>query len=160
MRDDDVSFDWREAVRVLGAQQRRIREFLGLSQEALARHAGVSQAALSRLETGRGLATPLIIVLKIRQALARELSYLDPTFLNAKLLETLDLSRWLAEASEPSSAPRAAQGVEEIVALYQEMPEEHRGRFVTFLRAAGSALREADHETNQTRHSSTCSSKE
>lgn len=147
MSDDDAPLDWREWVRVYGTQQRQIREFLGLSQEALARHAGVSQAALSRLEAGRGLATPMIIVLKVRQALARELSYIDPTILNARLpdrLETPGLPRWLSDRAEPTGrTPHSARGVEEIVALYHELPEQHREGFVTFLRAASAALREA-----------------
>jgi len=46
-------------------QLRRVREFLGLSQDQVARLAGVSQGAVSRLEAGRGLATPMVVVLKV-----------------------------------------------------------------------------------------------
>jgi len=44
--------DWREWMRGLGRQLRRVREFLGLSQDQVARLAGVSQGAVSRLEAG------------------------------------------------------------------------------------------------------------
>ena len=61
--------DWSNWMRDLGREVRRQREFLGLSQERLARAAGVSQGAVSRLEAGRGLATPLLVAVKIRLVL-------------------------------------------------------------------------------------------
>src|SRR5436309_15964295 len=80
---------WRAWMQDLGRRQRRLREFLGLSQEQLARLGGVSQGALSRLETARGLATPLLIILKINEALAREIRKLDPALVSAELREAL-----------------------------------------------------------------------
>src|SRR5437763_17021403 len=65
--------DWREGMRDLGRQLRRVREFLGLSQDQVARLAGVSQGAVSRLEAGRGLATPMMVVLKDHRELTRAL---------------------------------------------------------------------------------------
>lgn len=56
-------------MRGLGSKLRRTREAIGLSQSELAVAAGVSQGAISRLETGRGLATPLLVVLKTAIAL-------------------------------------------------------------------------------------------
>ncbi len=44
------------------AHARRVREFLGLSQVQLARLAGISQGGVSRFESGRGLSTPLLVV--------------------------------------------------------------------------------------------------
>jgi len=147
MSDDETPLDWRQWMRALGGQQRRIREFLGLSQEELARHAGVSQAAVSRLETGRGLATPLLIVLKVSQALERELRQLDPAILNAKLRASLvrpDLLPALVSSQGPTVEPsRAERGAGEVVALYQAIPERHRGEFLSFLRAAAAALGKA-----------------
>lgn len=61
--------DWRAWMRGLGSKVRRTREAIGLSQSELAVAAGVSQGAISRLETGRGLATPLLVVLKTAIAL-------------------------------------------------------------------------------------------
>ena len=65
--------EWQAWMRSLGLQVRRVREFVGLSQEQVARTAGVSQGAVSRLEAGRGLGTPLLVILKVRLALTRAL---------------------------------------------------------------------------------------
>src|SRR5438132_13600801 len=70
--------DWREWMRGLGRQLRRVREFLGLSQDQVAQLAGVSQGAVSRLEAGRGLATPLAVVLKVHLVLSRALRAFAP----------------------------------------------------------------------------------
>ena len=59
-----AQLDWSSWIKGLGKQARRVREFLGLSQEQVARVAGVSQGAVSRFEGGRGLATPLLVVMK------------------------------------------------------------------------------------------------
>src|SRR5206468_4806745 len=82
-RSNDAELEWRGWMQDLGRRNRRLRDFLGLSQEHVARLAGVSQGAVSRLETARGLATPLLIVLKINAALMRELRRVDPSFLSA-----------------------------------------------------------------------------
>src|SRR5438132_9726763 len=81
--------DWREAMRDLGCQLRRVREFLGLSQDQVARLAGVSQGAVSRLEAGRGLATPMMVVLKVTLALRHALRDVDPALLNDDLRRVL-----------------------------------------------------------------------
>jgi transcriptional regulator with XRE-family HTH domain len=143
MSDLDKPLDWREWMRALGVQQRRIRQFLGLSQEELAIRAGVSQAAVSRLETARGLATPLLIVLRIGQALVRELRQVDPAILNASLrgaVETPDLLPAFAAHPLDAEAAEDERGAEEVVALYQGLPESQRGEFLVFLRAAADAL--------------------
>src|SRR5215510_2797711 len=82
---------WAQWMRDVGAQVRRTRDFLGLSQEEVARLAGVSQGAVSRLETAHGLATPLLVVLKVQQAVAHHLRKLDPELLNAELRRNLEL---------------------------------------------------------------------
>lgn len=87
---DDEQPGWQEWMRQLGRQLRRTRELIGLSQEQLARLAGVSQAAVSRLEGGRGLATPLLVVLKIALAVAGELRKLDPTTLDPHLRRAVE----------------------------------------------------------------------
>src|SRR5213593_5115723 len=83
--------DWREWMRGLGRQLRRVREFLGLSQDQVARLAGVSQGAVSRLEAGRGLATPMVIVFKVHQVLAKGLGAFDPALLDDQIRESLGL---------------------------------------------------------------------
>src|SRR5258705_13029788 len=86
--------DWREWMRGLGRQARRIREFLGLSQAQIARAGGVSQGAVSRLEGGRGLATPLLVVVKLNVAMRRALATYAPDVLSPEaraILERDDL---------------------------------------------------------------------
>src|SRR5215468_10972711 len=83
--------DWSAWMRELGRRLRRVREFLGLSQDQVARMAGVSQGAVSRLEAGRGLATPMLVVLKVHVVLARAVANLDPAMLDDRLRESLDL---------------------------------------------------------------------
>src|SRR5512135_1615625 len=90
MIKDNSNQDWREWMRGLGRQARRIREFLGLSQEQIARLAGVSQGAISRLEGGRGLATPLLVVVKLNVAMRRALLGYDPELLSPEAREVLE----------------------------------------------------------------------
>ena len=66
-----AQLDWSSWIKGLGKQARRVREFLGLSQEQVARAAGVSQGAVSRFEGGRGLATPLLVVMKVNSRSAQ-----------------------------------------------------------------------------------------
>ena len=67
--------DWEAWMQGMGRFTRRLRLMTGLSQEQLAQAAGVSQGAISRLEAGRAVNTPMIVVLKInaamRQVIAR-----------------------------------------------------------------------------------------
>src|SRR5437867_10412256 len=83
--------DWPARMRDLGRELRRVREFLGLSQDQVARLAGVSQGAVSRLEAGRGLATPMVIVFKVHQVLAKGLGAFDPALLDDQIRESLGL---------------------------------------------------------------------
>jgi transcriptional regulator with XRE-family HTH domain len=68
---------WDAWIRVVGYQVRRLRRFLGLTQQEVAQHAGVSQAAVSRLESGRGRMTPLLVVVKVAVVLRRSAAVLD-----------------------------------------------------------------------------------
>jgi transcriptional regulator with XRE-family HTH domain len=136
--DPAVKTNWREWMRNLGRRQRQLREFAGLSQEELARLAGVSQGAVSRLEIARGLATPLLIVLKINAALARELRRLGPTVLSPELSEAIEQqamlvgTRGVLGADEPLAEDRE---LEEIVRLYRAAPASRRHGVITVLRA-------------------------
>jgi transcriptional regulator with XRE-family HTH domain len=137
--DPPVKTDWRHWMRSLGRRQRQLRELAGLSQEELARLAGVSQGAVSRLEIARGLATPLLIVLKINAALARELRRLGPTVLPPELREAIELqamlvgTRGVLGAEEPPLAED--RELEEIVRLYRAAPSSRRRGLITVLRA-------------------------
>lgn len=140
----DANFDWRAWMRAFGKQERRIREFLGLSQEQLARLAGVSQGAVSRLEAGRGLATPLLVVLKLKLAVARALRAFDPELLSDELRRVLELPDTITppvgNLSGRSTNVASDPNVETLVRLYRDLPERQRQRFVAVVEATASAL--------------------
>src|SRR5256886_16048036 len=98
-----ATIDWAQWMRELGSRIRHVREFVGLSQEQLARLAGVSQGAVSRLEAGRGLATPMLVILKINLALTHRLRAVDPGLLN-------DAPRRGLEIGHGSAPPGAGTG--------------------------------------------------
>src|SRR5947209_15481884 len=129
-----ATIDWAQWMRELGSRIRHVREFLGLSQEELARMAGVSQGAVSRLEAGRGLATPMLVILKINLALTHRLRAVDPGLLNDDLRRVLEIEQRL-------SPPVAGIGfqalpitkdpdLEDLVRLYRQMPERQRQTFL------------------------------
>ncbi|TMA38088.1 MAG: helix-turn-helix transcriptional regulator [Deltaproteobacteria bacterium] len=135
---------WRVWMRDLGRRQRRLREFLGLSQEQLARLAGVSQGALSRLETAKGLATPLLIILKINAVLARELRKLDPALVSTELRDAIELQAALSPSGDAlgfKDLPLAQDDrIEELVRLYRGTPERHRAGLLSVVRAMALGL--------------------
>src|SRR5207244_4864515 len=136
--------DWREAMRDLGRQLRRVREFLGLSQDQVARLAGVSQGAVSRLEAGRGLATPMMVVLKVHRVLTRALRAFDPAIPDEEVRATLGLERLIAPPTdsgsrEPLPITRDAD-LEMLVHLYRTLSERQRRTLVAVVRATVSSL--------------------
>src|SRR6058998_3492144 len=139
--------DWREGMRGLGRQLRRVREFLGLSQDQVARLAGVSQGAVSRLEAGRGLATPMVVVLKVHRVLTRALHAFDPAIPDDEVRATLGLESLIAPpiaggSDEPLPITRDAD-LEMLVQLYRTLPERQRRTLVAVVRATASSLGEA-----------------
>ena len=136
--------EWAQWMRNLGTQARSVREFLGLSQDQLARLGGVSQGAVSRLEAGRGLATPHLVVLKLHRALAQALAGVDPSALNTDLLRLLETGqrRPFSGADLPSSVlPITKQrDLEEIIRAYREVPERRRQAFLAIVRATAVSL--------------------
>ena len=134
--------DWSNWMRDLGREVRRQREFLGLSQERLATAAGVSQGAISRLEAGGGLATPLLVVVKIRLVLIEGLRALDPALLSDELRRTVDTEQVVA-VSVSGADPKVVakdRGLDEVIQLYRRLPERQREPLLTILRAASEAL--------------------
>jgi len=131
-------------MREFGRQERRVREFLGFSQEQLARLAGVSQGAVSRLEAGRGLATPMLVILKINLALRRGLREIDPALLNDELRRVLEIEERLSPPVGNvgfKMLPITKDPVlEELVRRYRTLPERQRQTFVSIVRAAADAL--------------------
>src|SRR4030095_7401848 len=104
--------DWARWMRDLGLQVLRVREFLGLSQDQLSRLAGVSQGAVSRLENGRGMATPLLMVTKICGALRDALGHMDPTLLSPDAQRIVLAGMSLPDARQPFFTPAQDPGGE------------------------------------------------
>ena len=138
------TFDWKEWMRTFGRQERRVREFLGLSQDQLARLAGVSQGAVSRLEGGRGLATPMLVILKINLAMRRALREVDPALLNDELRRALEIEERISPRIDEvgfDALPLTKDPVlEQLVLLYRNVPERQRDTFLSVVRAAADAL--------------------
>jgi len=132
--------DWSRWMHELGAQVLRVREFLGLSQDQLSRLAGVSQGAVSRLENGRGLATPLLVVTKICGALRDALSHMDPSLLSAEAQRIIMSGMSLPDARQPFPSPAQDPGVEELLRTYHRLSERQRQQFLAVLRATAAAL--------------------
>ena len=131
---------WPVWMHDLGRQLRHMREFLGLSQDQVARLAGVSQGAVSRLEAGRGLATPLLVVLKVHVALTRALSALDPEILDEQTREGMSLGGLVPPAlGAPGPITKDAE-LDELIELYRSVPERQRRTLVAVMRATARSL--------------------
>src|SRR5262249_30559101 len=83
--------NWEAWMRGMGRYTRRLRELTGLSQEQLARLAGVSQGAVSRMEGGRAVNTPMIVVMRVNAAMRRALAQLPPGTLSEESRRLMDV---------------------------------------------------------------------
>jgi transcriptional regulator with XRE-family HTH domain len=135
--------DWQSWMVGLGRNVRRARELSGLTQQQLAERAGVSQGAVSRLETGRGLATPLLVVLGVAIALQRELRQIAPELLSDEMRALLRLDAGLdgeASAGFRDIAFLADEGLSELIRRYRALAEPERRRLVRVVTATADAL--------------------
>jgi transcriptional regulator with XRE-family HTH domain len=134
--------DWARWMRGLGGQVLRVREFLGFSQDQLARVAGVSQGAVSRLENGRSVATPLLVVTKISAALRTALSRVDPELLSDEARRIVQQGMNIPDA--PGALLVTGLGedhsVEELLSLYRGLSERQRRQLLVVVRAMARAL--------------------
>jgi transcriptional regulator with XRE-family HTH domain len=133
--------DWSGWIKGLGKQARRVREFLGLSQEQVARLAGVSQGAVSRFEGGRGLATPLLVVMKVNAALRSGVAAMDHDVLSDDARRLFSFEAYGLQ-EHPEAAPPITKEpeLEELIRLYRDLPERQRQRLLTVVRATAAAL--------------------
>lgn len=136
--------EWGDWMRRLGRFVRHVRVFLGLSQEELAQLAGVSQGAVSRLEGGRGLATPLLVVMRVLYAMRRAAGAVDAELLTEEARRLLGTDPPYAPQFAPV-APRIGPllkdpGLEELVRLYRALSPRGRQRLVTTVRTVAAAL--------------------
>lgn len=136
--------DWAGWIRQAGTQVRRAREFLGLSQEQIARLAGVSQGAVSRVEAGRGMATPVLTFLKLQLVVTRALRQIDPELLTDDVRGILDAATVVSPPVEEMGSrlfPLLRDpGVERIIRVYQSLPERERQGFLSVLDAAANSF--------------------
>jgi transcriptional regulator with XRE-family HTH domain len=136
--------DWKEWWRTLGHQHRQVREFLGLSQDQVARMAGVSQGAVSRLEAGRGLATPLLVTVKIGLVYRRALGSIDPNLLTPQLRQFLEIENRLSppvgETGFHIVPLMKDRDLGELVRLFRTIPDRQRQVFLAVVRAVAGAL--------------------
>jgi lysine/ornithine N-monooxygenase len=115
----------------------------------------VSQGAISRLEAGRGLATPLLVVVKIAGALQQSLAALDQALLSPEARRLVDEGIRLAG---PTSAPSndspltSDPTLEEYVQLFHRVPEKRRGTFLAVVRATAEAVRNQESRDEAASH--------
>ena len=134
-----AQLEWSSWIKGLGKQARRVREFVGLSQEQVARTAGVSQGAVSRFEGGRGLATPLLVVMKVNAALRSAVSIVDRDLLSDDARGLLLMDANLPDDDGGSPITKDPE-LEELVRLYHDLPERQRQRLLAVVRATAAAL--------------------
>jgi len=134
--------DWEaQLIRDLGRWTRRVREFLGYSQDRLAKLADVSQGAVSRVEAGRGKATPLLTFWKINGVFVKALSELDASILTADAKAMLEKAQHLAQpVSHVPGLMLVDPILSRLIATYQTLPERERRGFVTVLDATATSL--------------------
>ena len=139
---------WVEWMRALGRRARHVREFLGLTQDELGRMAGVSQGAISRLESGRGLATPLLVVVKIGGALQQALATVEQSMLSPEARRMIVVGFRLTPpgpSESPQDSPLTSDpALEEYVQLFHRVPDRRRGTFLAVVRATAKAVRMDD----------------
>lgn len=134
---------WYDWMRGLGAGTRRLRTLLGLTQEQLGRLAGVSQGAVSRLEAGRGLSTPLIVVVRLQEAFQQCLARVDPRQLSPDAQELLGREHGsiLGPLHDVAALPLPdTPQLAEYMELWHRVHPRRRGTFLDVVRATAGAM--------------------
>lgn len=134
---------WYTWMRNLGGNTRRLRTLLGLTQDQLGRMAGVSQGAVSRLEGGRGMSTPLLVVVRIQQAFQHCLAQIDPAQLTPELRESVARERIgeLGGADDFRDVPVLHEPrLATYMALWHQVHPSRRDTFLHVVRATADAM--------------------
>jgi transcriptional regulator with XRE-family HTH domain len=136
--------DWEaDLIHDLGKWTRKVREFLNFSQDKLAKLAGVSQGAVSRVEAGRGKATPLLTFTKINQVFAKALSELDPSMLSDEAKAMLERARYMAKPVPEQHQPAPLTldpAITWFISTYNTLPERGKQGLMSVVRATASSL--------------------
>jgi transcriptional regulator with XRE-family HTH domain len=135
--------EWEAWMRGMGRYTRRLRELAGLSQEQLARRASVSQGAISRLEAGRAVNTPLIVVMRINAAMRGALAGLGEGILSEEARRVMEVPARGIPSSEPSfeCAPIAAHPLlAELVQIFWRVPIRERDNLLRIVRVVAGVL--------------------
>jgi transcriptional regulator with XRE-family HTH domain len=128
--------EWKLWMQGLGSAIRRARELAGISQAELAHLAGVSQGAVSRLESARGLSTPLVGVLRVLAALRAPLGTMPRSELPQDLGALIDLT---ASGSQGSGSDLDT-GLVALMEWYRAMKPSQRALFLRVASAAAGAI--------------------
>jgi transcriptional regulator with XRE-family HTH domain len=142
-----IEYDWRALTRRLGQRTLQLRELLGFSQDRLAKVSGVSQGAVSRVEAGKGSATPLITYAKVFTLFARELDRTRPDAFTPEIQDFLRAVRKLAPVFWEDDAPLVSDaGLGRLMSAYAALRDSEREAFLrcvlplaAYMRGAGGA---------------------
>jgi transcriptional regulator with XRE-family HTH domain len=118
--------DWQRWMLALGNRLRRARLFLGMSQAEVASMAGVSQGAMSRLEHGKGLETPMSVVLRLHAAIARSLRAYDRRLLDDDLVWVVAFGSLLSELEDAKTERGSTDDLTQLFHAVRGLPERHQ----------------------------------
>lgn len=141
--------DWPKFIRDAGQRIRKAREFLGLSQDQLARLADVSQGAVSRVEAGRGMATPLLTFVKLNRVMAQAIRRLPAELLTDSARAMLETAEHMVppmqDDEQPTTPILSDPALDRLISMYRTLPERERRGFLSVLDATAASLsREGD----------------
>ena len=102
---------------------------------------------MSRLEAGKGLGTPLLVIVKIGLVMQQGLRTVDPSMLKEELRHFLELENRLSPPVNGIGVellPVAQEpALQDIIRLYRAIPDRNRDTFLAVVRAAAQSLTRA-----------------
>jgi len=103
----------------------------------------VSQGAVSRLEAGRGMSTPLLVVMKVGRVLCQAMAGLGPGVLREDVRRVTMLPPPLAEEAGDAAGCEPTEPepeLAELLAIYSSVAPGQRHALVNLLRATSDSL--------------------